>query len=193
MVKIFIYMLTIQYLHNTIELREVIAMNIETKNNCCQSNEKPCTNNNDNCCVEEVGEVVQKLVRVLQMFERDQVKPHGFTSTQCYVLLEILKVQSLTMNELSDKLNLNSSTMTRIIDNLVRDEYITRTRDEVDRRIVLVSLTDKGNEAAKALNESVNNYYKKIIAGIPEGQVENVLNSVNLLLDAFRKANPNCC
>jgi MarR family transcriptional regulator, organic hydroperoxide resistance regulator len=168
-------------------------MNIDTKNDCCQSNEKPCIENNDNCCVEEVGEVVQKLVRVLQMFERDQVKPYGFTSTQCYVLLEILKVQSLTMNELSDKLNLNSSTMTRVIDNLVRDGYITRTRDEVDRRIVLVSLTNEGIEAAKTLNESVNNYYKKIIAGIPEGQVDNVLNSVNLLLDAFRKANPNCC
>jgi MarR family transcriptional regulator, organic hydroperoxide resistance regulator len=163
------------------------------KCDCCQTGELPEVLNDDNCCVEEVGEVVQKLVRVLQMFERDQVKIYGFTSTQCYVLLEILKVKSLTMNELSDKLNLNTSTMTRVIDNLVRDEYIKRTRDENDRRIVLVSLTDKGNEAAMTLNESVNNYYKKIIASLPQGEVESVLNSVNILLDAFRKANPNCC
>lgn len=168
-------------------------MSSEIKNDCCPGIEKPYIENDDNCCVEEVGEVVQKLVRMLQMFERDQVKPFGFTSTQCYVLLEILKIQSLTMNELSDKLNLNTSTMTRVIDNLVRDGYIIRTRDEIDRRIVLVSLTEKGTEAAMKLKESVNSYYKKIIASIPIGEVDNVLNSVNVLLDAFRKANPNCC
>lgn len=145
------------------------------------------------CCVDEVGFMIQKLVRAFQLFERDQIKTHGFTTSQCYTILELYKSGSLAMNELSERMNLNSSTMTRILDNLVRDNYISRDKDESDRRIVVVSLTDAGREAAKDLDIAVKEYYKKIIANIPEGQVEDVLKSVNILQNAFEKANPNCC
>ncbi|KOF55828.1 MarR family transcriptional regulator [Clostridium sp. DMHC 10] len=137
--------------------------------------------------------MIQKLVRVFQLFERDQIKIHGFTTTQCYTLLEISKFGSLSMNEISEKMNLNSSTMTRILDKLVRDEYISRSKDDNDKRIVIVSLREKGIEAASKLSDSVKAYYKKIIENIPEGQVEEILKSVNILQKAFEKANPNCC
>jgi len=147
----------------------------------------------EDCCVDEVGEMVQRLVRVFQLFERDQIKVHGFTSSQCYCLIEILKSGRLTMNALSDRVNLGTSTMTRVIDKLVRDEFIKRDRDEADRRMVLVSLTEKGMEEASKLNSSVNEYYKKIISSIPSGKVDEVLNAVSVLLKAFDIANPNCC
>lgn len=164
---------------------------MENKSNCC--NDKNIEAIQSDCCVDEVGEMIQRLVKVIHLFERDQIKVYGFTTSQCNVLLEILKAGSLTMNELSDKMNLNTSTMTRILDNLVRDKYITRDRDESDRRIVVVSLTNSGNEMAQKLKDSVNEYYRKIIENIPEGQLDSVLNSVNLLQSAFEKANPNCC
>lgn len=147
----------------------------------------------DNCCVDEVGIVIQKLVRVFQLFERDQIKIHGFTSSQCYTLLEVSKADGLTMNELSDNMKLNTSTMTRVLDVLVRDGYISRERDETDRRVVIVRLTDKGQETSAKLSEAVNEYYKSIIKNIPEGQIDEVLKSVKILLKAFDKVNPNCC
>ena len=161
-----------------------------------QDNKHDCKCNNiidDNCCIDEVGLMMQKLVRVFQLFERDQTKTYGFTASQCYTILELYKSESLTMNEFSEKMNLNSSTMTRILDNLVRDKYISRTKDEIDRRIVVVSLTDTGKEVAKNLDITVKDYYKKIIENIPKGEVENVLKSINILQKAFEKANPNCC
>lgn len=145
------------------------------------------------CCIEEVGVMVRKLVRVMQIFERDEIKPFGFTTSQCYALLELKKSNNLTMNELSDKMNLNTSTMTRIINNLVRDDFIQRSRDESDRRIVLVMLTEKGILAAGQLELSIMDYYKKIIVNLPDGQIEDVLKAVSMLIDAFEKANPNCC
>jgi len=147
----------------------------------------------ENCCVDEVGLMIQKLVRVFQLFERDQIKTHGFTTSQCYTILELYKSGSLTMNELSEKMNLNSSTMTRILDNLVRDKYISRDRDKSDKRIVIVNLTETGKDIAKELDTTVKEYYKNIIANIPQGQVEEVLRSVNILQNAFEKSNPNCC
>lgn len=158
----------------------------KNNNNCNQKD-------TENCCIEEVRETVKKLVRVFQLFERDQIKVYGFTTSQCYCMLELLNSDGLTMNELSEKMNLNTSTMTRIVDKLVRDKYIVRERYEKDRRIVVVRLTDKGREATLDLSKSLNQYYEKIINNLPEGRVNEVLEAVSLLLDAFDKVNPNCC
>jgi DNA-binding MarR family transcriptional regulator len=160
-------------------------------NECCD--EKKTKIDNADCCVDEVGQLIQRLSRVIQLFERDQIKVYGFTTSQYNTLKEINKAGSITMNELSDKMNLNTSTMTRVLDNLVRDKYVARDKDEFDRRIVVVSLTQSGKEVTAKLSISVNEYYKKIIENIPVGQVDNVLESVNVLQKAFEKANPNCC
>lgn len=145
------------------------------------------------CCIEEVGDMVKKLVRVFQLFERDQIKIFGVTTSQCYCLLELLKSEKLTMFELSQKMNLNTSTMTRIVDNLVRDGLILREKDDKDRRVVLLLLTENGRNTANRLNESINLYYKKTMENLPEGELDTILKSVSTLLSAFEAANPNCC
>ncbi|WP_430883555.1 MarR family winged helix-turn-helix transcriptional regulator [Fusibacter sp. JL216-2] len=146
------------------------------------------------CCVDEVGDSVKRIVRNFQLFERDQVKTLGFTMSQCYTLIEMLENEAMTMHELSEKMNLNSSTMTRVVDKLVRDKYVERTRSPEDRRIVLVSLTqEKGREAAQMCSEKIGAYYENITRNLPKDRIEEVLESVSLLMDAFEKANPNCC
>ena len=150
-------------------------------------------NAEENCCVEEVGQMVQRLVRMLQLFERDQIKPYGITSSQCYTLLEIAKSEHLSMTELSSKMNLDTSTMTRVIGNLVRDDLVERLRNDSDRRFVTVRLTTRGRDFAAQLRQSIELYYCDIVSAIPTGQVEQVLQASNTLLAAFEKANPNCC
>ncbi|MGE5654483.1 MAG: MarR family winged helix-turn-helix transcriptional regulator [Bacillota bacterium] len=151
------------------------------------------TDAGEDCCVDEVGSLVQRLVRTFQIFERDQIKVFGFTSSQCYSLLELLRTGGLAMSELSAKMNVDTTTMTRVIDNLVRDGLVVRQRDEGDRRYVVIALTDEGKEVAAKLESSIKDYYRAIIANLPAGEVDTVLNSVKLLLTAFEKANPNCC
>ena len=165
---------------------------MDNKINDMKKNEEYCCQPQD-CCIEEIGTMVQHLVRVMQLFERDQIKPYGFTTSQCYVLIELKKSNQLTMNELSDKMNANTSTMTRIINNLVRDGFIERLRDEGDRRIVIIKLTKEGIEVASKLELSIIDYYRKIVANLPSRQIEDVLKAVSLLIDAFDKTNPNCC
>lgn len=162
--------------------------NLKDVNNYLESDK-----NDEECCVEEVRETIQKMVRVFQLFERDQIKALGFTTSQCYCLIALLNSDGLPMNELSEKMNLDTSTMTRIVAKLVRDKYIQRERSEADKRVVIVKLSEKGLSAAKDLSRQLNAYYEKIIDNLPKGRVEEVLESTALLLDAFEQANPGCC
>lgn len=141
-----------------------------------------------NHCVNDIGELLQKTVRILQMFEREQIRVHGFTTSQCYLLLEIEKHQVLTINEISEKMRLEASTITRIMNNLVRDGLVLRQRADSDKRIVEAVLTEQGKATAQELKKSIAGYYKGVISNLPRGHVREVMNSVELLLVALEKA-----
>lgn len=47
----------------------------------------------------------------------------------------------------SKKLDVTMGTLTKAIDGLVRKEYVKRNRSETDKRVVLLSLLDKGKRA----------------------------------------------
>lgn len=159
--------------------------------NCCVKIPEGAKDNN--CCTEQIGELVQRLVRVMNIFEKDSIRAFGFTSSQCYSLLHLSKEGNLSMNQLSEKMNLSISTMTRIIKNLVRDGYITREREKADRRVVNLRLTDKGNEAALKLKKAIREYYRNIVGNLPEGQVEETMNSLSVMLGVLEKLHPGCC
>ncbi|MFU8787088.1 MAG: MarR family winged helix-turn-helix transcriptional regulator [Candidatus Izemoplasmataceae bacterium] len=147
----------------------------------------------DDCCLEDVSQTVQELVRVLQIFERDEIKPLGFTTSQCYTLIHLKNNPHFTMQALSEKMNLDKSTMTRILNILERDGYLLRYKDQNDRRVVMARLTEKGLTATTQIESSIHAYYLKIVENLPKGQVEDVLKAVSTLIDAFKKANPSCC
>lgn len=142
-----------------------------------------------NRCVEDIGDLLQKTVRIFQMFERAQIKVHGFTHSQCYILLEVFKHGPLTINEISGKMKLEISTITRIMDNLVRDQLMMRQRSSMDKRIVHAVLTEQGKQEAQKLQESITTYYQNVISNLPRGHVREVMSSVELLLSALEKAN----
>lgn len=141
-----------------------------------------------NQCIEDIGELLQKAVRTFQVLERKQIKVHGFTSSQCYILLEIHKHRTLSINEISEKMHLEISTITRIMNNLVRDKLILRKRSIYDKRVVEAVLTERGKAVALGLKNSIENYYKDIISNLPRGHVREVMGAVELLVAALEKA-----
>lgn len=128
---------------------------------------------------------LRQLAHKLQLLERGQVSAFGFTSSQSKIMLEVAAGGSVPMHQLAAGLQLDSSTLTRSVDNLVRDGLLQRARDRSDRRVVLVQLTPKGREAAAALEEVVAGSYQALLGRLPPGAAERVLESARLLLAAL--------
>lgn len=145
------------------------------------------------CCIAELEEIMKRLVRLIQLFERDKIAIYGFSSAQYYTMLEIWRSPGITMNEISNKLKVASSTATRVVDKLVKTNQIERYRSEQDRRVVHLKLTDSGEQAIIQVHDTVSQYYRTIIQHITNGQISNVLESTTMLLQAVEAANPYCC
>lgn len=72
----------------------------------------------------------------------------GLTYTQWQALIAIHFGRAATGAELADDLAHDTGATTRLIDTLEQRGWVTRTRDQADRRCVRLALTEAGNVVA---------------------------------------------
>ncbi len=99
------------------------------------------------------------------------------------------------MNEISQQMGLAKSTVTRIVETMVRKGWIERTRDRGDHRRVHIRLTRKGKEMVAETERSSREYVKLILKHIPSERRHEVLESLRLMItsvgEALRRENPS--
>jgi MarR family 2-MHQ and catechol resistance regulon transcriptional repressor len=72
------------------------------------------------------------------------ILPAGLTISQFGALESLLHRGPMCQSELAAKLLMSGGNITLVVSNLEKSGWITRQRDEQDRRFVTVSLTDQG-------------------------------------------------
>lgn len=74
----------------------------------------------------------------------DVFEPEGVSLTQWSALVAIHIGRGRTCAELADDIAHDRGATTRLIDTLVERQWVRRTRDDADRRVINLSLTDAG-------------------------------------------------
>ncbi|SAK44373.1 MarR family transcriptional regulator [Caballeronia temeraria] len=98
-----------------------------------------------------LGYYLAKARNVLVMRTDQALKPLDLTSPQIGAILLLASGRARTPLELSRELSYDSGSMTRMLDRLEKKGFVSRARSEVDRRIVELSLTERGRDAAARL------------------------------------------
>ncbi|MFH1220275.1 MAG: MarR family transcriptional regulator [Candidatus Eisenbacteria bacterium] len=141
----------------------------------------------------EFSRLIGRLVRNLSLLDRDQKVCRGITLSQCYTIETLARRGTLSMKALSHEMGVTISTMTRVIDVLVRDGVVAREASPEDRRRVCVGLTDKGLDLARRLGRCSDDYSKQILSRIPSARRKDVLTSLGLLADATETVRDDKC
>jgi DNA-binding MarR family transcriptional regulator len=92
----------------------------------------------------------------------------GITRIQWIALYYIEKYIVISQRELSNLMNVKDSSAGRLIDRLERDKLIERKKNELDRRIIYIQLTKKGQEIFSALKPYGEKFNNDLIRGIKE-------------------------
>jgi DNA-binding MarR family transcriptional regulator len=71
----------------------------------------------------------------------------GLNVSLCQALSALAGDVEMTMRQLARQLGITEGAATSVVDRLIRDGLMERRRDEKDRRIVKVRLTERGGEA----------------------------------------------
>ncbi len=141
--------------------------------------------------VKELRELTRQLVRNMGLLDKSEASCCGTTLGQCHTITEIGRAQEISLNELAELLNLDSSTMSRTINNLVDQKLVIREVDEQDRRYVRIKLTEEGRSIFKVIESNMEIYYASLLKDIPEEKHNQIIESLTLLLEAM-KTN-KCC
>ncbi len=131
-------------------------------------------------------ELLRILIRNLDVLEKGESSCCGITVAQCHAIVEIGRAGELSLNALADLLVLDKSTMSRTINNLVDSGLVIRELHAEDRRYVSIRLTEDGRKAFEDVETSMKQYYEKIFLSIPEGKRDQVIESLELVVQAAK-------
>jgi DNA-binding MarR family transcriptional regulator len=128
----------------------------------------------------ELGRSMTELRNHVRQYIQLKIKEHGINIT--FEMLEVLaslwKKDGINQQELADLTFRDKSSMTYLLDNLVKRGMVKRVADENDRRNKLVYLTKEG----KNLKEQLNPWVAEVYAMASEdAEVKNLQNGLTLL------------
>ncbi len=96
----------------------------------------------------------------------------GINVPQCHTIMEIGLAESLTLKALAQKMDLDKSTVSRQIDNLVKADLVKREIPVSDRRKVQITLSAQGKEIYREMNAAINERFQAAFEGIAAEDME---------------------
>ena len=90
------------------------------------------------------------------------------------------------MSAIAKKLNITVGSLTTAMNSLVNKKYVVRQRSELDRRVVNVKLTKKGERAYRHHQEFHRQMTEAVIKELSEEEIPVLLKMLDGLRDFFR-------
>ena len=95
---------------------------------------------------EEIVITLRQINRAMSIYSKSLDKHYGLTSPQLFILHELVQADQIAIGEIAKKISLSQATVTDIIDRLEIKSLVTRTKNNLDRRQVLIKITSTGKD-----------------------------------------------
>jgi len=99
----------------------------------------------------------------------------GLSPPQAIFLLLLDEAGTVTMGDITSTLGTTKGVATRMVDRLLDKGMVLRKRDEVDRRVVLISLSRKGKVLAGKMTDLHLEDLQRFISGVGRNDREAFL------------------
>lgn len=126
--------------------------------------------------------------RLITQAYRPYLEPLGITYTQYLVLMVLWEKDNLLVSEISERLMLDTNTVTPLLQRMEHEDLLVRTRSVVDARQKLVSLTKKG----RRLEEQAKEVPACMVAKLPflgndPTRIQAFIENLNRMIDMLKE------
>ena len=141
---------------------------------------------------EALRELIRTFVRRFGLLDQSHT-PCGLpmTVSDAHALVEVLHSPGVEPLELSRRLGLSKSAVSRLLPRLKRRGHIRQERNREDGRAYSLYLTDKGKQAAKMIDQESLLLFGKILSGLPQREARQLLNTLPFLIRAISESHGN--
>lgn len=122
--------------------------------------------------ISNIREKANKLI----LYELNRCGVSGIVPSHGDIIVALLQNRKLTMKEIAERIDKDKSTVTALVDKLIKMGYVEKQRSLQDNRVVFVSLTEEGL-ALKPQFEAVSSRLLSVVYhGISEEEKEVLIN-----------------
>ncbi len=114
--------------------------------------------------------MAKQLFMLVGLMQREPIKKMQKVSQGEMAMLGFLTYEKSETNpkELSERFNLSTARVANTLNSLERKEYIKRVHDSLDRRKVMVYITEKGKEVFTEAEKEALNEFSKLLSYLGE-------------------------
>jgi DNA-binding MarR family transcriptional regulator len=138
---------------------------------------------------EVINELLVDVFNHILNIEGDILKKRGvkLSMTEVHVLEAIRNTDVPTMGNVAQKLRVTLGTLTTSVNVLVRKAYVTRYRDEKDRRKVYLKLTNSAHDVLKIHDEFHDEMIDSLFKDLELEKDEVLMKSLENISQYFKK------
>ncbi|MFC7774229.1 MarR family winged helix-turn-helix transcriptional regulator [Flavobacterium sp. GCM10027622] len=130
---------------------------------------------------------IDKAIKTYRMFAMKKIRESGYkiTTDQWLIIKSILENPKITQQELAKNVFKDNASVTRIIELMVKSNYLNRKVDANDRRKSILSVTNEGKDIIEKVQSIILENRKEALEGISKDE----LNTMDIVLQKIIK---NC-
>lgn len=134
--------------------------------------------------IRTIAEISKKL-KTTKLKELELRGIEGLAPSHGDILVNLFKHGDLTMRELAERIQKDKSTITALVNKLVKLGYVEKYKDSSDSRINIVRLTPMAHERRECFIEVSNIITEKISRHVTEEEIEKTLEVLKKINDGF--------
>ncbi|MGK0288955.1 MAG: DNA-binding MarR family transcriptional regulator [bacterium] len=120
---------------------------------------------------------------IVQEFQKRGIE--GLVPSHGAIILALYPDIALSMGELSKRIDKDKSTLTTLVNKLLKLGYVDKVQDQKDHRISLIRLTDQSLSLKDDFREISEELSKKMYQDIPEWEQYAVINILKKMTKNF--------
>ena len=124
-----------------------------------------------------------RVMRRVQDYYRQRLAPYGLTPAQFFVFNALWMEDGINFTELADRVSLDNSTLTGIIDRMETSGFVERRQDPENRRSVRVFLTPRARQVGPGILKLADELDVILRRPFSRLQMENFENVLRELAD----------
>jgi DNA-binding MarR family transcriptional regulator len=128
-----------------------------------------------------IGFLLSKAYQRAWSILREEIEPYDLTPPQFALLAFLWQQDGLTQAELSEKGQIDRSTVGGLIDRLERVGLLERRQHPQDRRAYLICLTEHGKAMESPLSACAERSLQRFTSGLNEGEIKDIRRMLNIL------------
>jgi DNA-binding MarR family transcriptional regulator len=151
--------------------------------NCLMSNYNVIMKTRD--AISYISKIREKVNRMIEA-EMTLNGLEGIVTSHGDIIYALFHQQRMTMAEIASKIGRDKSTVTALVDKLVKMGYMVKERDTQDTRVIYVTLTDKGQELKPAFEAISDKVLRTFYTGVSEVEMTELANILDKIYQNFK-------